>query len=63
MAANGGGTIYFPAGTYLVKQSIVLNNETAEKIILAGDTHPSTRTVIKSDASVDGDFITIAETI
>lgn len=60
VAANGGGTIYFPAGTYLVKQSIVLDNETAEKIILAGDTHPSTRTVIKSDASVDGDFITIA---
>ncbi len=60
VGANGGGIIYFPAGTYLIKQPIVLENENSVPILLAGDSHPSTGSVLKSDTSVKGDFITIA---
>lgn len=56
---NGGGILYFPAGTYLVKQPIVLKNESSSKILLAGDTHPTTGSAIKSDGTIETDFITI----
>lgn len=59
VAQSGGGTIFFPKGTYKFNESVHLKTDCTETILLTGDSDRSRESILQGGTKTDGDLFVI----